>query len=149
MAQKKGAGGKLQTYDEATGRYGTPAERKRLKELGIDEDVIRLPDEVIPRSVGAWWKNYEIKLPNGKIAKFAEGSRLQNIEVFAGKGCKRKIDEEDRLSFQYGYPKGSWMKVKAIGILVDEDGEERKAEVHWYEAMEGEKEEVKFKKWIN
>ena len=40
MAQKKGAGGKPQTYDENTGRYGssiaTPAESKRLKELGIE-----------------------------------------------------------------------------------------------------------------
>ena len=41
MAQKKGAGGKPQTYDEATGRYGTPAERKRLKELGIDDTLTK------------------------------------------------------------------------------------------------------------
>lgn len=41
MAQKKGAGGKPQTYDEATGRYGTPAERKRLKELGLDDTLTK------------------------------------------------------------------------------------------------------------
>ena len=41
MAKKKGAGGKPQTYDEATGRYGTPAERKRLKELGIDDTLTK------------------------------------------------------------------------------------------------------------
>ena len=40
MAPKKGAGGKPQQYDENTGRYGssiaTPAESKRLKDLGIE-----------------------------------------------------------------------------------------------------------------
>lgn len=41
MAQKKGAGGKPQTYDEATGRYGTTAERKRLKELGLDDTLTK------------------------------------------------------------------------------------------------------------
>lgn len=41
MAQKKGAGGKPQTYDEATGRYGTPAEMKRLKELGLDDTLTK------------------------------------------------------------------------------------------------------------
>lgn len=37
---KKG-GGKPQTYDDATGRYGTPAERKRLKELGFDDTLTK------------------------------------------------------------------------------------------------------------
>ena len=40
MAQKKGGGGKDQSYDEATGRYeskfATPAELLRLKQLGIE-----------------------------------------------------------------------------------------------------------------
>lgn len=111
-------------------------------------DSYSLPDEIIPRSLSAKWRNYEIVLPNGKTARFAEGSKLQNKEVFAGKGCKRKIDEVDRLVQEYGDPAESWMKVKANAVLVDEDGEERRAEIHWYEAKESEKQEIKFKRWL-
>ena len=105
MAKKKGAGGKLQPYDERDGRYiadytsmGTQELRERqIIELPEEEQTLHLPDEILPRSLSARWANYEITLPNGKKAHFAEGSRIQNKEVFAGKGCKRKIDEEDRL----------------------------------------------------
>ena len=104
MAKKKGAGGKPQAYDERDGRYiaytsmGTRELRERqIIELPEEEQTLHLPDEILPRSLSARWANYEITLPNGKKAHFAEGSRIQNKEVFAGKGCKRKIDEEDRL----------------------------------------------------
>ena len=129
----------LELYDEW---------RKSNKSNGAERDSYFLTDEILPKSLSAKWANYEITLHNGKTAHFAEGSRLQNKEVFAGKGCKRKIDEEDRLVRVYGNPPGSWKKIKANAVLVDEDGEERQAEIHWYEADGGEKEEIKFKKWI-
>lgn len=121
---------------------------KSNKSDEAEKDSYFLPDETLPKSLSAKWANYEITLPNGKTAHFAEGSRIQNKEVFAGKGCKRKIDEEERLVRAYGGSPGNWKKVKAEAVLVDEDGEERKAEIHWYEADEGDKEEIKFKKWI-
>nr|DAJ18470.1 MAG TPA: hypothetical protein [Siphoviridae sp. ctIwT7] len=123
---------------------------KDMAGMGLErgKDTYSLPDEVLPKSLSAKWINYEIELPNGKKARFAEGSKLQDKEVFAGKGCKRKIDEEERLVEQYHQPMGSWMKVKARAVLVDESGEERSAEVHWYETKAGGKEEIKFKKWL-
>lgn len=165
MAEKKGAGGRPQTYNEEDGRYGTgsgktqtekkteaeriyntdgfggvhtatPAEEKRLKELGIYEeasDTIKLPDEELPKSVGAKWGNYEIILANGETVHLAEGSKLQDKEVFAGKGCKRKIDEVDNLVRVYGGKAEEWQKVKAIGTIVYENGKEEKVELHWYE----------------
>ena len=45
-------------------------------------DFIRLPDENIPKSVGAKWRNQKIYLPDGRVASFMEGSKLQNTEVF-------------------------------------------------------------------
>lgn len=123
---------------------------KELKERQEQElpQTYSLPDEKLPISLSARWMNYEIELPNGKIAHFAEGSKLQNKEVFAGKGCKRKIDEEERLVREYHQPIGSWMKVKARAVLVDETGKEFNAEVHWYETKEGGKEEIKFKRFL-
>ena len=144
----KGAGaGEGEKLRKAVHIYSDEPEKDALF-INASSDTYRLPDEIIPRSLSAKWRNYEIVLPNGKTARFAEGSKLQNKEVFAGKGCKRKIDEVDRLVQEYGDSAESWMKVKANAILVDEDGEERRAEIHWYEAKESEKQEIKFKRWL-
>ena len=144
MAQKKGAGGKPQTYDEATGRYGTPAERQRLKELGIDEDVIRLPNEVIPRSLSARWANYDIAMSDGTVAHFVEGTKLHHIEVFAGKGTKTPIRDVDRLVRTYGGKAEDWQKVKGIGAI-EVDGKSSEEEIHWYQEPTIGKEELKVK----
>ena len=144
MAKKKGAGGKPQTYDEATGRYGTPAERKRLKELGLDEDDIRLPDEVIPRSLSARWANYDIAMPDGTVAHFIEGTKLHHIEVFAGRGTKTPIRDVDRLVRTYGGKAEDWQKVKGIGTI-EVNGKSFDAEIHWYQEPTIGKEELKVK----
>ena len=95
--------------------------------------TIKLPDEYIPKSVGAKWINYDIALPDGSVAKFVEGSKLQDKEIFAGKGCRREIDELDNLVEKYGGHPDSWVKVKAIGEIELPNGEIQKAEIHWYE----------------
>lgn len=136
------------TSDGLGGEHvATEAEQKRLEELGISEsNTISLPDERLPRSLSARWANYEF-IVDGKKYSIAEGSKLTHKEVFAGKGCKRKIDEIDRLVEVYRVQADEWMKVKAKAILLDEYGNEYKSEIHWYEEN-GEKYEMKFKKWL-
>lgn len=96
-------------------------------------DIIKLPDETLPRSVGAKWLNHEIALPDGNVARFVEGSKLQNKEVFAGKGCKRKIDQVSDLVRNYGGKAEEWRKVKAVATVALPNGEIERVEVHWYE----------------
>ena len=76
-----------------------------------------------------------------KIKKFLQG------RVVRGK-LTRRTGLFVYLVRIYGHPAGSWKKIKANTVLVDEDGEERRAEIHWYEADGGDKEEIKFKRWI-
>ncbi len=112
-------------------------------------DTVKLPDEDIPRSVGAKWANHDIKMPDGGIASFVEGSKLQNKEIFAGKGCVRKIDDINRLLHDYpGTIESEWMKVKAVAEIVTKYGEYLKAEIHWYEESHVGKVEFKFKSEI-
>ena len=85
-------------------------------------------------------------MPDGSIAHFVEGTKLQNKEVFAGKGCRRKIDEENRLIVQYGGAYGMWMKVKAHATIIWRNITDR-AEIHWYEEATSGKVEFKFKRW--
>jgi len=100
-----------------------------------DENILRLPDIEIGRSLGAKIKNFDILLPDGNITQLTEGTRITNIEVIAGKGKNRKIDIIDILVDKYGGNPNEWQKIKGIGYIddIDNDGESCKTELHWYQ----------------
>ena len=104
-------------------------------------------DGVWPRSVGAKWENYEIEMPDGSKASFAEGSRIQDKEIIAGDGKRRKIDEVDGLCQKYGGISSKWTKIKAKATMIWK-GKTDAAEVHWYEEPSVGKVKFKFKEWI-
>ncbi len=98
-----------------------------------NQENIFLPDEILPRSIGARWANYEILMADGTVARFQEGTKLHHKEIIAGRGNKRKIDEIDRLVSKYGGKTDDWVKVKAFGTIVKPNGEIEEIEIHWYE----------------
>ena len=102
---------------------------------------------VIGRSVGAAGKNYPVKLPDGNHAKFAEGSTISKIKVFAGDGTDTPIRNAIYLECDYGIPAEKWQKVRGEGTVVFE-GKKRIAEIHWYEA-DKEKYDMKVKRWLD
>ena len=104
-------------------------------------------DEVIGRSVGASAKNYPVRLPNGNHAKFAEGSTISKIKIFAGNGTDTPIRNVIYLESDYGIPAEKWQKVRGEGIVVFE-GKNRTAELHWCEA-DNEKYDMKVKRWLD
>ena len=109
-------------------------------------DPIPLKDEQLPRSVGAKWKNEDILMPDGSYAHFVEGTKIQNKEVFAGKGCRRKIDARYRLAQKYkGSKPEEWQKVKGWAYIQTEQGEIIYAEIHWFEEPSVGKVEFKYK----
>ena len=89
-------------------------------------------DIVIPRSLGAKAKNYDIELPNKEVVHLTEGTRITNIRTIAGKGMDREIDELEILLERWGGSPFEWQKKKGIGY-VDYEGESYRAELHWYE----------------
>lgn len=105
------------------------------------------PDEIIHRSLGAAGKNYPIKLPNGNHAKFAEGTAITHIKVFAGKDTNVPIRDAMYLEAEFGIKAEKWQKMRGEGIIMN-NGKPCRAEVHWYEA-EGQKEKMKVKRWID
>lgn len=119
----------------ATAQYNAMSiEELKHEAMAILPESIKLPDEIIPRSVGAKWRNEDILLLDDTIAHFVEGSKLQNKEIIAGKGVKRQIDDIRRLVREYpGTSPHEWMKVKATATVVLPDGEITTMEVHWYE----------------
>lgn len=90
-------------------------------------------DILIGRDLGAKSKNYNIlDLETGEFFKFAQGSRIQNVETFAGKGTKTEFRKAQKYADRHGGKPEDWKHVKGHGIVVTSDGE-RKAEVHWVE----------------
>ena len=134
---------------DVKGRFITQGKRATaLKKLRNKlPRIINLPDEDLPKSVGAMWRNHEIIMPDGSIAKFVEGSKLQNKQVFAGYGTRTPIRDIDRLNKTYGINSNKWKKVKVKAQIII-NGEEIDAEVHWYEEETIGKVEFKFKKYL-
>ena len=126
---------------------------KELSELATQEiedapkyEVIDFPDEQLPFSLGARWANEEIGMPDGSTAKFVEGSKITNKQVFAGKGTKKPIRDIERLVKEYPNTKAElWQKVKGFADI-EWKNEQLRVEIHWYEEPSIGRVETKYKK---
>ena len=104
-------------------------------------------DEIIGKSLGASAKNYPVRLPDGNHAKFAEGTEITKIKVFAGQGTNNPIREAIYLQETYHQPAESWQKVRGEAIILEKNIK-RRVEVHWYEAN-GQKVKIKVKEYLD
>lgn len=138
----------LFTGSTGSGSGGSSGGGKKVDKSG-KPDIIKLDDIEIGKSVGAKAKNYDILDPEtGEYFKFAEGTKIQNAEVFAGKGCKKPLEKEvaEGLAEQIGGKPENWQHSKGHGII-DYYGEERPAEVHWFQEETVGKHKFKIKRW--
>lgn len=109
---------------------------------------LKLADIQIYRSVGAKAKNYDVMdLTTGEKFHFVEGTRLQNVEVFAGKGVKTPYRNAWKYARDFGGNEKDWQHVKAKGTL-DFYGESRDAEVHWSQCAGIGKFDFFIKRWL-
>ena len=111
----------------------------------VNNDTMGVSEIQIHKSLGASAKNYPVKLPgSNQHAKLAEGQKIEG-KTFAGKGTGDEIKERYRLESDYKIPNDEWEKVSGDGVVVVK-GKNRKAELHWYQAI-GEIYEMKVKRW--
>ena len=119
----------------------------------VPKSALRLNNNIsVGHSSGAMFKNaYSVKLPDGRYARLAGGTKITKIKVFAGKGTDVPIREANMLEKAYHYKAKEWEKARGEGIIRDE-GENKKAELHWYQAGKGKKKEIvkmKVKRFMN
>lgn len=89
------------------------------------------PDVLIGRNLGAKAKNYTVMdLSTGEFFQFAQGTRIQNVEVFDGKGSKTEFRKAQKYADRHGGNPEDWQHVKGHGVIETPDGD-RNAEVHW------------------
>ncbi len=114
-------------------------------------DTKRLDNIVLPKSISAKARDIFVKTeyPVKGVGKLKSGSTIKNVNVIAGNGVARKIDDINRLMKEYGTKNEKlWQKVVGIGILDDDSTSGKKAEVHWYQHPEIGKVEFKVKRWF-
>ncbi len=105
----------------------------------------------VGRSLGAKGKNYLVFDPVSKRHyPFVEGTRIQNPKVFAGKGGVKPLRPEvvEGLCEQIGGKPSEWQHCKGFGIL-DCDGKDREAEIHWFQESSVGKHRFKVKEWLD
>lgn len=123
----------------------------KLPLTNIEPETIPGESFQIGRSLGARALNYSVNDPKtGEIYRFLEGTSIKNVEVFAGKGVRKKLKPEvaNGLSEQIGGRPRDWKHVKGIGTL-DYHGRAKKAEIHWFEAKGQPKVKFKVKEWLS
>ena len=87
-------------------------------------------------------------LSTGEMFHLVEGSRLQNVEVFAGKGTRTIFRDAEKYAERYGGDPDNWQHVKGFGN-VDFHGDERLAELHWVQCEGIGKFEFFVKRWLD
>jgi len=135
--------------------------RKKFVDAGKDgltsdvkESIIKASERtsfVIGKSIGAKAKIYDvIDKRTGIIYQLVEGTRISNSKVFAGyKGVKPLREETlDGLVKEFGGTAAKWQHVKGIGVL-NVDGEEVRAEIHWFQEESVGKVKFKVKEWLD
>lgn len=142
---------KVVGYSQSISARANAANKAYTKAL--ETDTISIKDTIIRKSVGAKFKNYKVvDKTTGIEYEFAPGSRIQNSEVFAGKGTRHPLHEgvAEGLTEQFGGTVSKWQHAKGIGTLLDqESGEEFRAEVHWFQEETVGKVKFKLKKEID
>ncbi len=87
-------------------------------------------------------------LQTGEMYHLAEGSKLQNKEVFAGKGSKKPYEKAWKYAGVYGGAEEDWQHVKAKGLLATPDGD-FPAEIHWSQCEGKGKHDFFIKEWLD
>jgi SPP1 gp7 family putative phage head morphogenesis protein len=136
---------------------GTTEEWNALKQKGekftLDKTpksgILKLADIVIAKSVGAKSKNFEVMdLATGEMFNFVEGTKIQNVEVFAGKGSKTPYRKAYVYANAHGGKEEDWQHVKGFGWLETPEGDMR-AEVHWSQCEGIGKYDFFVKRWLD
>lgn len=124
--------------------------RKSSKPLVKPSNSGRLNNIAIEKSVGSKSKNYRVMDPlSGNHYTLTEGSKIQNSTVFAGKGGVKQLSPQtlSGLVEQVGGRASDWQHCKGIG-MINYHGENRKAEIHWFQEPTVGKHKFKIKKWL-
>lgn len=91
----------------------------------------------------------EVRVEDGQGRRFTIlPGPIEHLTIFASAEVGRGLDAAQGLSEQVGGSPESWKHSKGIGRVVTADGEEREADIHWFESRECGQLEWKIKQFV-
>lgn len=150
-------------YEKVSKAAGLDMQRDRMSVAGfravktVDQlknaaksGIISSDDVPIPKTLGAKGINYDILSPDGeRYFHYVEGTYVQRVKAFAGYGTRTPLHEgvADGLTKEFGGDPAKWRHVKGEGVI-DDDGEDVRAEVHWFQEESVGQVKHRIKKWL-
>ena len=140
-------------YSREGGRVLLSDAAKKIRPLKIVDNrvIMDLSDiSIIRHSVGSKsLSDYSVMdLGTGEFFKFAKGSKLSHVQVFAGKGVKTPFRKAQKYADRYGGNPADWQHVKGFGVIETDDGD-ISAEVHWVQCDGIGRHDFFVKRWID
>ena len=123
----------------------------RSERLIERNDIVSASEDYIQigKSVGAKAGNYDIMdLDTGEIYHFSEGTRIQNVEIFAGYKSRAEFRTAEKYVERYGGDAEKWQHAKGYAWIETPDGD-RWAQVHWVQCEGIGKHEFFIKEWYD
>ena len=152
-----------QKYEKVSKAAGLDMQRDRMRVAGfrrvktVDQlknpaksGIISSDDVPIPKTLGAKGINYDILSPDGeRYFHYAEGTYVQRVKAFSGYGTNTPLHEgvAEGLTKEFGGDPTKWKHVKGEGVIND-DGEDVRAEVHWFQEESVGQVKHRIKKWL-
>lgn len=115
--------------------------KKAGQELGFAVAKTGESGIIVPKADGV------LDLETGVRYQLAKGSKLQDVEIFAGKGSKKEFRQAEKYAQRYGGAASNWQHAKGKGMLATDEGDV-KAEIHWVQCEGIGKKEMFVKKWL-
>ena len=117
------------------------AKKAGPEELGFAVAKTGKSGIIVPKADGV------LDLETGVRYQLAKGSKLQDVEIFAGKGSKKEFRQAEKYAQRYGGAASNWQHAKGKGMLATDEGDV-KAEIHWVQCEGIGKKEMFVKKWL-
>ena len=117
------------------------AEAAKQEEIGFAVATTGKSGIIVPKADGV------LDLETGVRYQLAKGSKLQDVEIFAGKGSKKEFRQAEKYAQRYGGAASNWQHAKGKGMLATDEGDV-KAEIHWVQCEGIGKKEMFVKKWL-
>ena len=150
-------------YEKVSKAAGLDMQRDRMRVAGFRQvktieqlknaaksGIISSDDVPIPKTLGAKGINYDILSPDGeRYFHYVEGTYVQRVKAFAGYGTRTPLHEgvADGLTKEFGGDPAKWRHVKGEGVI-DDDGEDVRAEVYWFQEESVGQVKHRIKKWL-
>lgn len=78
--------------------------------------------------------------------KFKDGTKITQVEAFAGKGCKREFRDAEKYAKRYGGKKEDWQHCSGRAVLTNGQHDFSR-EVHWVQGADGKMHEAFIKEY--